>query len=156
MTCTSVYRSHDLNYCQGDATIHVGRMVDGYAFGYTTPVPNTPGYYPAGSLSVLLTDMATGRKVTIIADDGELPTIQFEPGAWEATSGQMYLLQVVGRSDDGGLTELKFYPYEYDPATSGYVLSATEVDGVYVKFVKVFGADGSVETTSEGWITLKQ
>jgi hypothetical protein len=152
MLCDDIFRAADLNYCAEDTTIHVGSVLD--SFGFNTSPPLASAYVPGNTLSVRLTDMSTDRTIVFNTFDSELPYIDFDTEAWEAVPQQMYKLQVVGRAENGGMTPLRWYPWTYDTTTNAYAISTTEVDAVYVRFLKVNNPAGSILSATEQWIVI--
>lgn len=145
--CGDILRCNDLNYCTDSpgasysgAILHLGELDADYDFG-------------GASLAVHFTDMATGRITVIAPNDMAFPSIEvIQPG--DLSPGQMYQVTLVGPSDAMGIQPLKFYPYEYDTATQGYAAYATLVDGVYIKFIKLFDGNGDVVSSTEQWASL--
>lgn len=108
--------------------------------------------FDASDLSVIFTNMATGRK-TIAPNVEALPDIAVDV-TFPLVPDQMYLVEVVGKNTGGGILPLPFYPFTYDIVSEDYIASTTRVDGVNVQFVKVFHTYNEVFSSTEQWVSI--
>ena len=145
--CGSLSRSVDLNYCTTStggsysaAILHLGELVEDYDFG-------------GEPLAVQFKNMATGRVTVIEPNDQAFPSIEvIQPG--DLSPGQVYEVTLTGPSETVGVTALPFFPYVYDSTASGLVPSDTQVDGLFIRFVKMFDGNGGLISATEQWASL--
>jgi hypothetical protein len=131
--CLTYPNANALNYCGDD--LFIGVVAD--------TVTITP--------DVLFTDLATGRTERVSADFYSLPDILVTQPA--LTPDHFYSVQVVGPSDVQGIAPIEFTPYAYNPATDTHTATGDAIEGVKVRFIKVW-SDGEVHQHEEQWITL--
>ena len=103
-----------------------------------------------GGLAVLLTNLATGRTQIsgLVGDDLALVSID-QPT--DLAPGTVYEVKVVAVTDTTGISPIPFFPYLYQ--SGGYITAYSTVDGVNIKFIKIF--DGlDVHSHEEQYVTL--
>ena len=142
MNCATYIRANDLNYCTDSGTLNIGQLATNYDFN-------------GDEVAVMVKDLATGRTVIAAATPADLPDVTIALD-WLPTPGQMYQITVVGPTVDSGIQPLKFRPYNYDTATQGYALEANAdaVDGVWLRFVKLFTGADAVAKHAEQWVSI--
>jgi hypothetical protein len=138
--CETLPRAEDLSYCTsknyGPGLLYIGEV---------DAAISDP--------AVTLTNRATGRIQILAPDAGELPEVVV-PMPDDLTPGQLYELRVVASTALLGIDPIPFIPYVYDATADAFVVDTDQVEGVMVKFVKIFaGAD--VHQYEEQWITLR-
>jgi hypothetical protein len=138
--CETLPRAEDLSYCTaknyGPGLLHIGE-VDA---ALTDP-------------AVTLTNRATGRAQILAVDVSALPQVVVTmPG--DLSPGTLYELRVVAPTSFLGIKPAPFLPFQYDYVASTFIPATDPVQGVTVKFIKVF--DGaSVHQYEEQWISLR-
>jgi hypothetical protein len=134
MSCTSFPNANALNYCGGD--LYIGAVAD--------TVTITP--------DVLFTDLSTGKVDRVGATAYNLPDILVTQPT-DLTPGHYYSIQVVGPGDVEGISPIEFTPYTMDPATGDHTATGDAVEGVKVRFIKIW-TEGDIHSHEEQWITL--
>ena len=142
--CDPYPLAQPLNYCasvstsagEEPGTLHIGVL---------------PADREADTLAVLLTNLATGRTqiAGLIGDDLDVVAIQ-QPT--DLSPGTVYEVVVIALTDVMGINPIPFFPYLYESA--GYITAYSTVDGVNVKFIKIF--DGlDVHSHAEQFICIQ-
>lgn len=137
--CNPLPTANPLNYCgakeYGPGTIHVGVL---------------PADREADGLCVLLRNLATNR-TQIVALQGDLDVVEIQQPT-DLSPSSFYELKVCAVTDIEGINPIAFFPYFY--SGSDYVAGYDTVDGVNVKFIKIFDGDGAVHSHADQYITL--
>lgn len=137
--CTSYPLANQLNYCgskdYGPGIINIGTLEE----------DREPG-----SLSVLLTNLATGfvHLCSLYGEDLATVSIEMPSGLSPAT---MYEIKVVGKNDLEGIAPVDFFPFDWDG--TDWTVAYDTVGGVNVKFIKIHANDG-IHSHEEQFITL--
>lgn len=138
--CEALPLASPLNYCgskaYGPGILHVGVL----------PVDREPN-----GLIVVLKNLATGRQ-QIVPLQGDLDVVEIEQPA-DLAPGTFYELKVCAKTDTEGINPVAFFPYFF--TGSDYVTGYDTVNGVNVKFVKLFDGDGDVHSHEDQYITLE-
>ena len=115
-----------------------------------------PDYdFGGAELAVVFTNCGSGRKTMVDCLTYSYATdVSVVLDAFVPVGGQMYMVQVVGKRAQGGITPLMFNPYEYDTTGEDYAVSTTQVDAVFVQFVKTFDDTGAVFGSTVQYLTV--
>lgn len=103
-----------------------------------------------GGLAVLLKNLATGRTQIspLVGDDLALVTIE-QPE--DLSPSTVYEIKVIAITDTDGINPIPFFPYLYE--SNDYITAYSIVDGVNVKFIKIWDAL-DVHSHEEQFVTL--
>ena len=138
--CETLPRAEDLSYCTsknyGPGLLYIGEVAA------TVSDP-----------AVTLTNRATGRVQILAPDTDLLPEVVVDMPD-DLTPGQLYELRVVAPTAYLGISPIPFKPYVYDATADAFVVDTDDVQGVMIKFIKVF-AGANVHQYEEQWITLR-
>lgn len=122
--------------------MHIGRISQDYDFD-------------GAELAVVFTNCGSGRRTLVDCLTYSYATdISVVLDAFQPVSGQMYMVRVVGKRSQGGITPLVFSPYEYDTTGEDYAFSTQTADTVFVQFVKTFDDTGAVFGSTVQYLTV--
>ncbi|HNR54148.1 MAG TPA: fibronectin type III domain-containing protein [Flavobacteriales bacterium] len=127
-----------LNYCgsAGDpAILHIGILEEDRE---------------ADQYSVLMRDLGSGRITVHDLTGDDMAIVAIEHPA-DLSPGTTYEVKVVAVNDTSGIAPVPFFPYLYEGGT--FISAYSTVDGVNIKFQKMFDADG-VHGHAEQFVTL--
>lgn len=137
--CDPLPTASPLNYCgaapYGPAVIHIGTLPD--------------DLYSDG-LVVILRNLATGRRMIVPIRDTPYVVDINHPS--DLSPHTFYEIKVCAKTDAEGIAPVPFFPYVYDGVD--WIVAYDTVDGVNVKFVKLFDWNGEVHSHEEQFITL--
>ncbi len=140
--CDPLPLAQPLNYCGSSpydqpGTLHIGIL---------------PADREADTLAVLLTNLATGRQQIAGLIGTDLEVVDIEQPT-DIAPGTVYEIRVIAKTDTVGINPIPFFPYFYDG--SSYIAGYSTVDGVNIKFIKIF--DGlDVHSHEEQYVTLSE
>ncbi len=127
-----------LNYCGSDgdpALLHIGILEEDRE---------------EGQYNIVMKDLGSGRITwhELVGDDMESVTIDHPS---DLSPNTTYEVKLVAVNDTSGIAPVPFFPYLYEGGT--FISAYSTVDGVNIKFQKMFDADG-VHGHAEQFVTL--
>lgn len=137
MLCQDLARCSPMSYCMADGSVlNVGQLED-------QPYP--------GTVRVQFTDLSTDR-ITEVDNAETLPNVSIDAQDFTPIPGHVYQVECVLTAETGGITPVPFIPYAMDG--NDMELNTTSYKYATVRFVKVFGLDGNVDSSQEQFLTL--